>query len=53
MVLRKYAIPKDKTKLEGGLWRDAGWAFAGGLNKHSRPAKRRLVQMRLARLKVE
>lgn len=53
MILRKYAIPKDVTKLEGGLWRDASWAFDGGLNKHSRSAKRRLMELRLARLKIE
>ena len=35
------------------LWADATWAFDGGLNKHSRAAKRRLKELRVARFGID
>ncbi|KAH0837854.1 hypothetical protein J3R83DRAFT_6080 [Lanmaoa asiatica] len=42
-LLRGYAI---QTEQDGQSWRDASWAFGGGLNNHSRAAKRRMCGLR-------
>ena len=31
-------------------WHKADWAFNGGLNNHSRAAKRRMYELRVAKL---
>jgi len=48
-LLRDYAIP---VKADVGLskWKEAGWAFNGGMNKHSQVARRRMRQLRVAAL---
>ncbi|KAI9569458.1 hypothetical protein HD554DRAFT_2020584 [Boletus coccyginus] len=48
-LLRGYAIG---TEDGGQPWRDASWAFGGGLNNHSRAAKRRVHGLRVAKLKA-
>ncbi|KAF9041780.1 hypothetical protein BDZ89DRAFT_1100041 [Hymenopellis radicata] len=50
-IMRKYSF-RTKLKDTGVLnptWKDATWAFEGGLNNHSRAAKRQLRELRLAR----
>jgi len=48
-LLRDYAFP-----VEGGgecsKWKEAGWAFNGGVNRHSQAARRRMSQLRVARI---
>ncbi|KAI9060513.1 hypothetical protein FKP32DRAFT_1655804 [Trametes sanguinea] len=53
--LRRYAI-KGKTQerdgrpmVDGAVY-DADWAFGGGINKHSMAARRRVRQLRVARV---
>ncbi|KAF8131560.1 hypothetical protein EV363DRAFT_1330374 [Boletus edulis] len=48
-VLRNYAI---RDEHDGQTWRDASWAFGGGLNNHSRLAKRRACGLRVGKLKA-
>ncbi|KAH7886073.1 hypothetical protein F5I97DRAFT_1809185 [Phlebopus sp. FC_14] len=43
-VLRQYALRNEP-------WRDASWAFSGGLNNHSRTAKRRMRELRVAKVR--
>lgn len=59
MVLRKYALrgtehtDESETQEAGTgvpLWKQASWAFEGGLNNHSRAAKRRLGELVVARV---
>jgi stearoyl-CoA desaturase (delta-9 desaturase) len=45
-MLRAYSIRRGGV---GEKWRDATWAFDGGLNNHSRAAKRRMRELRVAR----
>jgi stearoyl-CoA desaturase (Delta-9 desaturase) len=52
MLLRKYSARFDQTDDQAEKWHDATWAFDGGLNNHSRAAKRRMVELRVARLQV-
>ncbi|PCH34242.1 hypothetical protein WOLCODRAFT_130280 [Wolfiporia cocos MD-104 SS10] len=58
-LLCKYSIrartENARTKEEDGdsethLWKQAHWAFHGGLNVHSRAAKRRLQELMIARV---
>ncbi|KDQ31119.1 hypothetical protein PLEOSDRAFT_1092456 [Pleurotus ostreatus PC15] len=44
-LLRKYAVTKRSNQVH-----DASWAFSGGLNNHSRAARKRLVTLALAKL---
>ncbi|KAL1739712.1 hypothetical protein HDZ31DRAFT_48930 [Schizophyllum fasciatum] len=47
-ILRKYACsPRQDTMI------DATWAFEGGLNNHSWPARRGMRNLRVARYKLE
>jgi len=48
-LLRGYAFPINPG---GGnnRWKEAGWAFNGGVNKHSQGARRRMKQLRVARV---
>ncbi|KAH7097319.1 hypothetical protein BKA62DRAFT_774349 [Auriculariales sp. MPI-PUGE-AT-0066] len=61
MLIRNYSIratgspwvaeqlsPKDSATPMGD-WHEAGWAYHGGLNNHTRAAGRRLRQLRIAR----
>jgi len=48
-LLREYSIRQRKPDTDE-RWRDASWAFDGGLNNHSRAAKKRLAELRIARL---
>jgi len=49
-VLRKYSVKPDDIYISP---RDATWAFEGGLNNHSRSARRRMREFRLARFQSE
>lgn len=49
-LLRGYAIGTEDGG--GQPWRDASWAFGGGLNNHSRVAIRRVHGLRVAKLKA-
>ncbi|KAJ3533471.1 hypothetical protein NM688_g7277 [Phlebia brevispora] len=57
-IIRKYSLrkPQDKAKdrnhdeVDPDLWKQATWAFSGGLNTHSRAAKRRLQGYTIAKL---
>ena len=48
-LLRDYEVP---VKGDGGnnKWKEASWAFNGGVNKHSLVARRKLRQLRVALL---
>ncbi|CAL1694421.1 unnamed protein product [Somion occarium] len=52
-ILRKYSV-KPQAKTEAGepdeTWKKATWAFEGGLNKHTRAAKRHMRELVVARL---
>ncbi|KZW00434.1 hypothetical protein EXIGLDRAFT_604374 [Exidia glandulosa HHB12029] len=56
-LIRNYAVRDADKKLPSGQerdvpigdWREATWAYHGGLNNHSRAATRRLRQLRIAR----
>ena len=48
-LLREYAMPV-KAAGESNKWREAGWAFNGGVNRHSQVARRRMRQLRVALL---
>jgi stearoyl-CoA desaturase (delta-9 desaturase) len=52
ILLRKYAI-RDEPGKNDEAWRDASWAFHGGLNNHSRAAKRRMREMRIAKVSLD
>ena len=43
-------MQKYSVKLARGVdaWRDADWAFNGGLNNHSRAARKRMQELRVA-----
>ncbi|KAG1783556.1 hypothetical protein EV702DRAFT_956927 [Suillus placidus] len=48
-LLRDYSrIAIDDNGKE--RWRDSSWAFGGGLNNHGRAAKRRMRELRVARI---
>ncbi|KAF8910097.1 hypothetical protein CPB84DRAFT_1958587 [Gymnopilus junonius] len=47
IILRKYAV---KLTTDVDAWLKAEWAFSGGLNNHSRAARRRMRELRLAKL---
>ncbi|CAG7854166.1 Acyl-CoA desaturase {ECO:0000305/PubMed:8538376}; AltName: Full=Delta(9)-desaturase {ECO:0000305}; Short=Delta-9 desaturase {ECO:0000305}; AltName: Full=Fatty acid desaturase {ECO:0000305}; AltName: Full=Stearoyl-CoA desaturase {ECO:0000305} [Serendipita indica DSM 11827] len=49
VFLRRYAVPKEGARTSEE-WRKATWAFQGGMNVHSRIAKRRMMSMRVAEL---
>ncbi|ETW87157.1 hypothetical protein HETIRDRAFT_431593 [Heterobasidion irregulare TC 32-1] len=48
LLLRQYSVLATDTKIEA--FRDATWAFEGGLNRHSRAAHRRMMQLRVAKV---
>ena len=51
-LLRDYAVPvKAGGKCE--KWKEAGWAFDGGVNRHSQVARRRMKRLRVARVSVQ
>lgn len=50
ILLRKYSLRMQPDSTEETRWQDASWAFDGGLNNHSRAAKVRMRQLRLAKL---
>ncbi|EGO30998.1 hypothetical protein SERLADRAFT_432659 [Serpula lacrymans var. lacrymans S7.9] len=52
-ILRAYSINLNELALgdqQKQKWRDASWAFGGGLNNHSRGAVKRMREIRIARL---
>ncbi|KAL0071122.1 hypothetical protein AAF712_001680 [Marasmius tenuissimus] len=49
-LLRSYSLQVESNG-ETYQWKDATWAFEGGLNNHSRAAVRRMKEFRVARLK--
>lgn len=48
MLLRNYSLRPSSA--DSKAWRDATWAFDGGLNNHSRAAKRRMRDLRIAQV---
>ncbi|KAF9055874.1 hypothetical protein BJ165DRAFT_1554855 [Panaeolus papilionaceus] len=46
-LLRRYSVGTKKD-VEG--WHEAEWAFNGGLNNHSRAARKRMNELRIAKL---
>lgn len=58
LLLRQFSIRSDDLQgpgVEIGSRRseDASWAFHGGMNKHSRAARRRLSNLRIAKIELE
>jgi hypothetical protein len=52
-LLRKYsAVAKGETSHSNG-WSDASWAFGGGLNNHSRGARRRMEELKVAKIQLD
>ncbi|KAF9068664.1 hypothetical protein BDP27DRAFT_1223879 [Rhodocollybia butyracea] len=49
-ILRQYALTLEADETRDPKWRDAYWAFHGGLNNHSRAATRRMKELRIAKL---
>lgn len=47
MLLRDYAVPVEADG-ECNNWKEAGWAFNGGVNRHSQVARRRMKRLRVA-----
>jgi stearoyl-CoA desaturase (Delta-9 desaturase) len=48
-LLRDYAVPVEA----GGKcdkWKEADWAFNGGVNGHSQVARQRMKRLRVARI---
>jgi stearoyl-CoA desaturase (Delta-9 desaturase) len=48
-LLRNYAFPINPGE-ENDRWKEAGRAFNGGVNNHSQAARRRMRQLRVARV---
>ncbi|KAF8322246.1 hypothetical protein DL93DRAFT_2050887 [Clavulina sp. PMI_390] len=51
IVLRPYLIGEKVGR--GVEWKDASWAFGGGMNKHSSIARQRMRDMKIARISPE
>jgi stearoyl-CoA desaturase (Delta-9 desaturase) len=51
-LLRKYSVvAKGEASHANGLL-DASWAFGGGLNNHTRAARRRMQELRVAKIQT-
>lgn len=48
-LLRSYAVPVNAGG-ECSEWKEADWAFNGGMNRHSQVARRRMKRLRVARV---
>ncbi|KAF8492783.1 hypothetical protein F5888DRAFT_1618645 [Russula emetica] len=48
-LLRSYAVPVNASE-ECNKWKEADWAFNGGVNRHSQVARRRMERLRVARV---
>ncbi|KAF9531903.1 fatty acid desaturase-domain-containing protein [Crepidotus variabilis] len=46
-LLRKYSVRIDADE---DIWARASWAFSGGLNNHSSAARRRMKELRVAKI---
>jgi len=49
-LLHEYAVPVKEDR-GNNKWKEASWAFNGGVNKHSLVARRKLRQLRVALLR--
>ncbi|KAI0067970.1 hypothetical protein BV25DRAFT_1875026 [Artomyces pyxidatus] len=51
-LLRNYSVPTpdDPANTKPTKWKEAGWAFNGGLNNHSSAARRRMAQLCIAKV---
>ncbi|KZT73326.1 hypothetical protein DAEQUDRAFT_662387 [Daedalea quercina L-15889] len=49
-LLRKYSVRSGCAQEDA--WKEADWAFHGGMNNHSRAARRRMRELRVAKLVV-
>lgn len=49
LFLQRHAV-RQTSDNNGEEWRNATWAFGGGMNVHSRIAKRKMMSLRIARL---
>lgn len=48
-LLRSYAVPVNVSG-ECDKWKEADWAFNGGVNRHSQVAMRQMKRLRVARV---
>jgi stearoyl-CoA desaturase (delta-9 desaturase) len=48
-LLRSYAVPVNAGG-ECNKWKEADWAFNGGVNRHSQVARRQMKRLRVARV---
>ncbi|KAH9829447.1 fatty acid desaturase-domain-containing protein [Rhodofomes roseus] len=48
-LLRKYSV-RPQGMPHHDVWKQAGWAFHGGMNNHSRAARKRMKELLVARL---
>jgi stearoyl-CoA desaturase (delta-9 desaturase) len=46
-LLRRYAVPVNADG-ECNKWKEADWAFNGGVNRHSQVARRQMKRLRVA-----
>ncbi|KAF5312206.1 hypothetical protein D9619_002627 [Psilocybe cf. subviscida] len=46
-LLRNYSV---RLGTKSDLWKNSDWAFHGGLNNHSRAARRRMIELRVAKM---
>jgi stearoyl-CoA desaturase (delta-9 desaturase) len=51
-LLRKYSAVAKPESSHSNSWPDATWAFGGGLNNHSRAARRRMQELRVAKIQA-
>lgn len=47
-LLRSYSVPVNVD--ECNKWKEADWAFNGGVNRHSQVARRQMKRLRVARV---
>lgn len=50
-LMRQYAVSTQKNN-DLKETRDASWAFGGGLNNHSRAARRQMRELRVAKVQL-
>jgi stearoyl-CoA desaturase (delta-9 desaturase) len=48
-LIRGYAVPVNVGS-NGNKWKEADWAFNGGVNRHSQVARRQMKRLRVARV---
>jgi len=51
-LLRKYSMVSNREASYSNESLDASWAFGGGLNNHSRAARQRMQELRVAKIQA-